>query len=283
MEKMQMNVLEGNCPNCGNKIRVNLNIEMICPYCNSKFSIIQAIQNDNNTYDKIHNTQAEKVSLNNNECTNGLIIKNGIVKEYIGTDAHINIPNGVIVIESLHSKGHQDNKYTEVVHLPPSVKEISFYGMTNLKRVFPLSNVEVLAYGAFSGTKVKELDLRNVKEMNRSFIENCYELETLKVSREFFDKYRAVRWNEGAYCKTRNPKLNTIYIDDKMLTVHSKELQWECFAGTALYEEWENHERICIHEENAKRWKMQGLCQHCGGKIKFWGNKCEKCGKIRDY
>ena len=274
-----MNVLEGNCPNCGNKIRVNLNTEMICPYCNSKFSVIQAIQNYNNTYDKTHNTQAEKVSLNNNECTDGLIIKNGIVKEYIGTDKHISIPNGVIVIERLHSKGHEDNKYTESVYLPPSVKEVSFYAMTNLKKVFPLSNVEVLSYGAFSGTKVRELDLRNVKEMNGAFIESCYELEILKVSREFFDKYHVIRWNEGAYCKTRNPKLNNIYIDDKMLTINSKELQCECFEGTAIYEEWENLKRARIH----KRWKMQGLCQYCGGKIKFWGNKCEKCGKIKDY
>ena len=55
-----------------------------------------------------------------------------------------------------------------------------------------------------------------------------------------------------------------------------------------LFSEQEDHieqqKRKEAHEELVSHWRLEGLCQHCGGELKgFFGKKCASCGKPKDY
>lgn len=32
-----------------------------------------------------------------------------------------------------------------------------------------------------------------------------------------------------------------------------------------------------------RQWRMEGLCQYCGGYISTWDDKCLDCDMIKDY
>ena len=57
--------------------------------------------------------------------------------------------------------------------------------------------------------------------------------------------------------------------------------------------EWQNNESLMIPKEDRKaldqerqrKWRMQGLCQHCGGEFKYklFDVRCSQCGIKKDY
>ena len=38
-----------------------------------------------------------------------------------------------------------------------------------------------------------------------------------------------------------------------------------------------------FEEEQRRKWRAAGKCQHCGGDLSFFGKKCKSCGTVKDY
>lgn len=105
----------------------------------------------------------------------GLIIKDGVLISYKGSDSTVEIPEGVTCIKK---SAFYDNRNIVTVVLPESLLEIEEYGFANC-------------------TKLKSINLNVVKEIGAKAFDNCRELEHIEL-----DNISVIR--EGTFYGCRN-------------------------------------------------------------------------------
>ena len=107
----------------------------------------------------------------------GLVIKDGVLISYKGSDSTVEIPEGVTCIKQ---KAFYDNRNIVTVVLPESLIEIEEYGFANC-------------------TKLKSINLNAVKEIGAKAFDDCRELEHIEL-----DNISVIR--EGTFYNCRNLK-----------------------------------------------------------------------------
>lgn len=125
-----MPLLPAKCSNCGANLQVdNTQSVMVCPYCKCSFVVQQAIYNYNITKNininanvvNIYNVNSQPKASQINITNHDFIIKDNVLKSYIGSSTIVNIPYGVLEISAECFMG---NNFITKVIIPNTVTKI---------------------------------------------------------------------------------------------------------------------------------------------------------------
>ena len=83
--------------------------------------------------------------------TSNFIIKNGILKKYLGNDSHVEIPNGVTEIGKFAFYNHYNLESISIPDTVTKIGESAFDGCSNLKGIDVPDSVTEVGPRAFFG------------------------------------------------------------------------------------------------------------------------------------
>jgi|GEM_PF-2087649 len=290
-----MPLARASCTNCGVTLPVDSAKDAaVCSYCGAAFVVEKAINKYN--AENAHKTaQTSDVTAQQSKASD-FRIDGGRLTEYKGNDKKVVIPN---IVKIIKCQAFNDNLNIESVVIPDSVEEMqvdvgqtwtrgTFHNCPSLKDVYIGSGIKILHKDSFFGC----YDLANITfqgnvslvggEVSDSIYRATYDYRRQKISEcsNYLDGLQIPKdidllsFNQIHHIMDLFQKNGYSYKDTEILT------QVDCFINginiRKVFEKLEARER----QENAKRWKAQGLCEHCGGKISSWSNKCKNCGKV---
>ena len=278
-----MPLVAAKCTDCGGVTEVDSEKKAaVCQSCGNAFIVEEAINHFNNTYFNTTNIKDSVVHIHEAK-SKDFVIKAGVLEKYFGESRDVVIPDSVVEIAS----GALQGMLITSVTIPDSVTRIggcAFCDCTSLVNITLPSSVTYIGFHAFSGcTKLANIIMPNsvaqiehfafyrceslvtitipdsVVRIGAKAFADCSKLANVKMSSKMLEKAEVVRYNsytENDYYHDKYEKMEAI------------------FYGTPFFEK----QKRAFEEKRRATWIAQGLCQHCGGKIGFFG-KCKSCGK----
>ncbi len=305
---MAIELVAAKCPCCGADIMLDNNLESgFCQYCGSRILVQAAVAFQRVVVEGTVKTKsadfiikAGRLESYNGEDvdavipSNVIIIGEGSFAECIGLKS-ITIPNSVDIIEkaafsecvNLESvKMHKGvtiigelafsecNSLTSV-EIPESVVTIgdgAFDECSNLTSVTIPESVVTIGDSAFSGCSslTSVIIPKSVTSIGRHIFSGCKTLTALTMSKSlYYDSYDGDKHLIADNLKALD---SITFYDGEEFGVKEAMLLPECPLKLKFEEAIYDEKK----KDQAEQWKKQGLCEFCGGPIRF--HKCKYCG-----
>ena len=297
-----MPLVAAKCTECGGATEVdNAKKAAVCQSCGNAFIVEEAI-NHYYTYNT-HNIKDSVVHIHEDK-NKGFHIEVGILKKYDGAEIDVVIPDAVTEIgesafwglpitsvtipkrvTKIGDRAFKGCESLTNVTMQSGVKEIGDYAFAycmNLTNVNIPDSVTCIGIHAFLAcTSLTSIIIPNsVRRIEEFAFVDCINITSIVIP----DSVEHIGTCAFLGCS----KLKDVQISPKLSRKLPKE-SWDIFQDTPFFDsspDWQERKRAndqaIIDKWNREIWISEGSCQHCGGKLGFWG-KCKSCGKAKDY
>lgn len=144
-----------------------------------------------------------------------------------------------------------------------------------IRKEYDMVHANATSAAQVPANKKKESREENTEEMAKSR-EQQENVKNKEFKKRYIEQERRMN-QEIFYARKQLDDQRAARMEEGLNQFREKEKEDERKKNKLKLTEDERLAVIKRREEQAKRWKEQGLCEHCGGKLSLFGRKCKSC------